>query len=300
MRFTSLFRLSCLALLATTLTVADARGQAYQTWVSGVGDDANPCTRTAPCKTFAGAISKTATGGEISVLDPGGYGAVTITKSITINGAGQHASILASGTSGIIINSSTATVVLRNLALNGGISVSGADGVRVVAAAATIIQDCEIAGFDDSGVEVATAADTKVVVSNTTIRGISNGVKVAATGGRADVLLDRVTIRNGTTGLEATSGYTTLSRSVIASNSSYGVRAQAASVAIDGTTFSSNGTAILSDTGGTVRLSSTSLFNNQTGFGCGAGSLLTAGTNRKGGNAGGPPACNPTGSVTVQ
>jgi hypothetical protein len=66
-----------------------AQAQATRTWVSGVGDDANPCSRTAPCKTFAGAISKTAPCGEISVLDPGGFGAVTITKSITINGTGH-------------------------------------------------------------------------------------------------------------------------------------------------------------------------------------------------------------------
>src|SRR5262245_48964588 len=65
-----------------------AYAQATRTWVSGVGDDVNPCSRTAPCKTFAGAISKTAAGGEISVLDPGGFGGVTITKSITINGEG--------------------------------------------------------------------------------------------------------------------------------------------------------------------------------------------------------------------
>ena len=65
-----------------------AHAQATRTWVSGVGDDANPCSRTAPCKTFAGAISKTAAGGEINVLDPGGFGAVTITKSITISSRG--------------------------------------------------------------------------------------------------------------------------------------------------------------------------------------------------------------------
>src|SRR5215468_7208489 len=78
-----------------------ASAQATRTWVSGVGDDVNPCSRTAPCKTFAGAISKTAAGGEISVLDPGGYGAVTITKSITISGNGDDTSILVSGTNGI-------------------------------------------------------------------------------------------------------------------------------------------------------------------------------------------------------
>src|SRR5262245_21066575 len=94
-----------LSVIACTLLGSSlAFAQATRTWVSGVGDDANPCSRTAPCKTFAGAISKTAIGGEIDALDPGGYGAVTITKPITISGVGTHASILASGTQGVIIN----------------------------------------------------------------------------------------------------------------------------------------------------------------------------------------------------
>src|SRR3990170_4978414 len=101
------FALVCAVLAggaATLMLAAPAQAQATRTWVSGVGDDVNPCSRTAPCKTFAGAISKTATGGEISVLDPGGYGAVTMTKAITINGDGTLASILASATNGIIVN----------------------------------------------------------------------------------------------------------------------------------------------------------------------------------------------------
>src|SRR5215207_1220698 len=83
-----------------------AHGQATRTWVSGVGDDVNPCSRTAPCKTFAGAISKTARDGEISVLDPGGFGAVTITKSITINGTegAGYGSILNVLSTGVSIN----------------------------------------------------------------------------------------------------------------------------------------------------------------------------------------------------
>src|SRR5678809_384987 len=91
-----------------------AHAQATRTWVSGVGDDANPCSRTAPCKTFAGAISKTAAKGVISVLDPGGFGAVTITKSITLNGDGTLAGILSAGTNGIIVNAGVNDrVVLR-------------------------------------------------------------------------------------------------------------------------------------------------------------------------------------------
>src|SRR3954465_12021740 len=88
----------------TLILTSVGHAQATRTWVSGVGDDLNPCSRTAPCKTYAGAISKTATNGEIDALDPGGYGAVTITKSITIDGTGTLASILASGTTGVTVN----------------------------------------------------------------------------------------------------------------------------------------------------------------------------------------------------
>src|SRR3954449_11415108 len=93
-----------LSLIASLVLPGALHAQATRTWVSGVGDDANPCSRTAPCKTFAGAISKTATGGEINVLDPGGFGGVTITKSITISSEGFEAGVLVSGTNAIIIN----------------------------------------------------------------------------------------------------------------------------------------------------------------------------------------------------
>src|SRR5579872_7335443 len=98
--------------LAVGLPIAPASAQATRTWVSGVGDDANPCSRTAPCKTFAGAISKTAPGGEINVLDPGGFGAVTITKSITISSEGFEAGVLVSGTNGIVISAGASDVVV--------------------------------------------------------------------------------------------------------------------------------------------------------------------------------------------
>src|ERR1700683_5576767 len=103
--------LAALAAFATTalLFAAPASAQATRTWVSGVGDDANPCSRTAPCKTFAGAISKNATAGEIDCLDPGGFGALTITKSITIDcsPAGNIGGVLVSGTNGISVAGGT-------------------------------------------------------------------------------------------------------------------------------------------------------------------------------------------------
>src|SRR6476620_9101682 len=112
-----------------------AQAQATRTWVSGVGDDVNPCSRTAPCKTFAGAISKTAAGGEINCLDPGGFGAVTITKSLTIDCTGTIGSILASGTNGVIINCTAGVtpapeVKLRGLSIDGAGTTMGIDGIK--------------------------------------------------------------------------------------------------------------------------------------------------------------------------
>ena len=131
-------------ILATVmgLCATQAGAQATRTWVSGVGDDVNPCSRTAPCKTFAGAISKTASGGEINALDPAGYGAVTITKPITIDGGSEFASVLASATNGIVVNiastSPTPNVVLRNLSVNGAGATLGLTGINVAGGAVSL------------------------------------------------------------------------------------------------------------------------------------------------------------------
>src|SRR5579885_3327637 len=121
--------LGALAVAATLFAAAPAHAQATRTWVSGVGDDANPCSRTAPCKTFAGAISKTAPSGEINVLDPGGFGAVTINKAITISSEGFEAGVLVSGTNGIVIQAgANDTVILRGLDIEG--LGTGLDGIK--------------------------------------------------------------------------------------------------------------------------------------------------------------------------
>ena len=114
------------ALLALCLIALPAYAQATRTWVSGVGDDANPCSRTAPCKTFAGAISKTAVKGEINCLDPGGFGAVTITKSITISCEIGTAGVLVSGTNEIVVSVLASDIVyLRGLDIQGHHDRSG-------------------------------------------------------------------------------------------------------------------------------------------------------------------------------
>src|SRR5690242_19588655 len=123
--------LAAVGALVTFLSpVTPAQAQATRTWVSGVGDDVNPCSRTAPCKTFAGAISKTAAGGEINCLDPGGFGGVTFVKSMTLDCAGNLGSILVAGTNAIVVNGAGVVVTLRNLSLQG--VVTGTFGINFV------------------------------------------------------------------------------------------------------------------------------------------------------------------------
>jgi hypothetical protein len=202
-----------LAALAAALGLAtqSANAQATRTWVSGVGNDANPCSRTAPCKTFAGAISKTAAGGEINALDPGGFGAVTITKSITIDGGGgQVASILAAGTNGVIINAGTNDIVtLRNISINGvrGTPTGGLNGVRFLAGAALHIENVTIFGFTQNAVEINVnrSVPTNVFVTDSVLSKSVGGI----------------TFRNAGTG----SVFVSLQRTTVSQNSSFGVRA---------------------------------------------------------------------------
>src|SRR2546423_793586 len=143
-----------LVAIALTMGIATfANAQATRTWVSGVGDDANPCSRTAPCKTFAGAISKTASPGIINCLDPGGFGAVTITKSITIDCTGTMGSVLSSGVQGVIINAlSTSNVVLRGIDINGAGTTLGTNGINIAQAGKVDVVRTNIANYSTTGI----------------------------------------------------------------------------------------------------------------------------------------------------
>ncbi|QIL84011.1 hypothetical protein G7047_20745 [Diaphorobacter sp. HDW4A] len=159
------------------LLSTSAHAQATRTWVSGVGDDVNPCSRTAPCKTFAGAISKTASGGEIDVLDPGGFGTVTIVKPIILDGStGAIGSILFSGTNGININLPTGgTVVLRNLTLTGSGTTIGPIAIRILKADQVFIENVKIQTAAKAGILLEVGAATKVFVQNTSIYNVNSG-----------------------------------------------------------------------------------------------------------------------------
>jgi len=210
----SLQALLCAGVLALA---GQAHAQATRTWVSGVGDDANPCSRTAPCKTFAGAISKTAAGGEIDTLDPGGYGAVTITKAITIatDGAGIGG-ILATGTSGIVVNAPAgAAVFLRKLIIDGGPPGSNsASGVNVISGDVHI-DDCVIRGFTGTpgaGINAsATVNASRIYVTNTKIYGNNVGVVSTATVSSPIALIDTVIDKNINYGIQGTNAFSVFS-----------------------------------------------------------------------------------------
>jgi hypothetical protein len=203
---------------------AVANAQATRTWVSGVGDDVNPCSRTAPCKTFAGAIPKTAAGGEINVLDPGGFGAVTITKSIIIGTDPALGSILNASTNGVTINAaSTDVITLRGLVIMAPLSgpSTGLNGVRILGAGTVNIENCYIYGNrtdtpNGQGVVATNSAGIlRLNVINTLVSDnggatAGGGIVVAPTGGGAAIVtLDRVTAINNSRGVRLDASGTT-------------------------------------------------------------------------------------------
>ena len=302
------------ALVFGLLAAPSAFAQATRTWVSGVGDDANPCSRTAPCKTFAGAISKTAAGGEIDTLDPGGFGAVTITKAITIANEGVgEAGVAATGINGIVVNCSTdptCVVILRGLIIDGGpIGSNSLAGVKFIAGKVLAIQNCAIRNFTGGspngyGVQFVPGGSQGgfgLVIENTTIS--TNGVGVTGSGSGGGVLvapanntpanfsiiLDHVQIIGNNAGLRAdnTNGTgaigVTVSNSVISGNANSGVAAISTSliapvaVEIDHSTVSHNGSVALNSSGpgSTVRFGTSTIAVNLSAFKTNNGGTLT-------------------------
>jgi hypothetical protein len=214
-----------------------ASAQATRTWVSGVGDDVNPCSRTAPCKTFAGAISKTAAGGIINCIDPGGFGAVTITKSLMIDCRGVEASVLVSGSNGILISGADIHVVLRNIDLEG--LGTGLSGVKVLQAASVHLEDVTIRGFTN-GVEFAsTPAPSSGTAYLTMVRvlsrlNIQHGALIAPGAGNAFVsATDSAFSGNTLTGMRLNdNSFAAIEDSTFTSNGTHGVAAVSSGAAI--------------------------------------------------------------------
>lgn len=263
------------------------QAQASRTWVSGVGDDANPCSRTAPCKTFAGAISKTAPGGEIDALDPAGYGALTITKAITIDGGGgQVASVLVSGTNGIVVQAGPSDVViLRNLRFNG--IGTGINGIRFLAGKALIVDKCEIFGFTTNGVDIALGASAQAWVTQTNIQNVGqSGIRATTTAGVVSVAVDDVRVELANRGVEAAD-----KSQVIVTNSSAINTVTAGFQSHDSAGITVNHSVSAFNTAGVqtggvgagspiATVSDSEIANNSTGFLQSLGTINTFGNNR--------------------
>jgi hypothetical protein len=286
--------------LVALLQAAPAQAQATRTWVSGVGDDANPCSRTAPCKTFAGAISKTASGGEISVLDPGGFGGVTITKSITLNGDGTLAGILNSGgINGILINApTTEKIVIHNLSINGG--GTGLNGIRILSAGSVSIENTTIVGDTARGISDERTTGGKLFVIDSSIRNVgAGGVVVIPNVGNPQigVTVDNVRVHNAGTSavaiLNAAKGM--ISRSTL-SGSGTGVESTGAGAeaTVDSSTISGNGTGLLQGSSGVLRIGNSTVSLNGTGV---SGTVQSFSNSRINGNGGGGT-ITPIGSAT--
>ncbi len=271
--------------------------QATRTWVSGVGDDVNPCSRTAPCKTFAGAISKTATNGEINCLDPAGYGAVTITKSITIDCEDTQGSILASGVTGIVINITNAAdakkaVKIRGITINGAGSTLTANGIRILSANTVVIEDGVIDGFQTHGISIETTSGTpRIVVDRMSIRSVNgNGINAFITGGTVNLSVSNSTIASTATGINLSSNTKAAVRTSNLVNNTTGALAFQADLSLANCQISGNTTGITSSTGGVVRILSNVVTSNGTGLSSTGGSILSGGNNLIDGNTtnGGP------------
>ncbi|HEX8241134.1 MAG TPA: hypothetical protein VF574_15475 [Allosphingosinicella sp.] len=296
-------RILMVALATAGMTVGyatPAAAQATRTWVSGVGDDVNPCSRTAPCKTFAGAISKTAAGGEINCLDPGGFGAVSINKSLVIDCHYTEGGALAGG-NGITVNDSlsatpnTAVVVIRGLDIFGVNPPS--NGVRFVAGLSLHIEDCVIRRFNaanSAGVSFAPGTAANLFISDSRITQNGNGatgggIVIAPTaGGSVRVVMTRVQVQdNANVGIKidstatasANGMLTTIADSEISGNptglnatgggTGNNVMVTRSTIAINGTGVNTNGATAV------VRIGTTNISSNQTGITASGG-----GTNR--------------------
>jgi hypothetical protein len=282
--------LPALVLLALALpSVASA--QATRTWVSGVGDDANPCSRTAPCKTFAGAISKTAAGGIIDAMDDGGFGALTITKAITVDGGHHTAGVLASG--GInAINVAAGVndkVVLKNLDIEGNGTTLGLNGVRITQASSVRIINSYISNFSRSGITLENNAGTttKLLASHNHIYDNGgNGVNVAPLNtATATVTVRDNDIENNACGI---SGTTFGMTNVFGTNC--GTAAAGANVGVSRVTalnneVSQNSSMGIFSRGGAVRFGGNSITLNNPGIGfLDGGVLLSFGNNENANN----------------
>jgi hypothetical protein len=305
------------AVLVPFFYAVPADAQATRTWVSGVGDDANPCSRTAPCKTFAGAISKTAANGEINCLDPGGFGGVTITKAISIVCDYTEGGILAAAVNGIIINAGVNDrITLKGIDIEG--IGTGIDGIRFLAGASLHVHKCQIRSMraaGGNGINFAPSGNSELYVADSYITdnggtGNTAGILIRPTGtGTANASVNRTQVENNSAGIRADGGGSTgastlvVRDSLVAGNTGNGITgittAGPVTVLVDDTAvlFNAGVGVQASGAASTVRIGRSTIANNVTGVSAVSSGILRTFLNNqiRGNLADGTPIVNQDG-----
>jgi Right handed beta helix region len=302
--------LQILAAITSIVVSSPSFAQATRTWVSGVGDDANPCSRTAPCKTFAGAISKTLAGGEINCLDPGGFGAVTITKSITLDCSGTFGSVLNSGTNGIIVNDSASgspnsvDVILRGISIDGAGTTPGLNGIRFVSGRSLVLERVFVQNErGGTGISMQPAGSAEFYAEDVTVTNGAAGILLQPTGtaGVLRAIFRNVRVQNNSgTGLRLDTSSSTAAAGTIIQIDKSSFSGNADGIIVNSTAAGRDGIAMITDsdifsntnTGLTangltarVRVGNSTITINGTGVSItNSATMFTYGTNRLDGN----------------
>jgi hypothetical protein len=262
-----------------------AHAQATRTWVSGAGNDADPCTQIAPCKTFQGALVKTAPKGEINVMGSGDYGGVTITKAITIDGSEALAGILVRNGHGIVVNAGASDIVtLRNLKING--FSEAADGILYITGAQVNVEDCKISHFTSCGIEANMNTAGKLTITNTIITDCTKGLRVFTTASSLFTSADNLKIVGSVAGVDASSGFCQMINSTVTKCPTVGLLGQAGTLSFTNGAVTSCGTGVRALNGATIRVANDDILDNGLDFAAtGTGKIATGGNNRTTGNS---------------
>jgi hypothetical protein len=255
-----------------------------QTWVSHAGNDSNSCSQGSPCLTFAGALAKTLSGGEIDCLDSGNFGAVQITTSLTIDCSGTHATDFSIAGDGIDINAPSGIVVLRGIIINTGYYI----GIKIAAAETVFIEDCTVSGSAPGILDQRSTGLTRLFIKNTVVRSGGNspgpGIVLAAAPKNSVVLENVQSLANSYGVAVAAGNNVVISRSVMSGNTIAGIEADAgALVSVDNTEISHNFSYGIYAAGAVTLANSDISFNTSSIF----GSTVSFGNNRLFGNGGG-------------
>jgi len=298
-------------LIGLVVSIAPAHAQLARTFVSSLGNDANDCNRLTPCRTFQRAHDNSLPLGEITVLDAGGYGSVTITKAISIinDGVGEAGVLVSGGANGITVNAgSNDAVNLRGLTVK-GIGFGGGNGVVFMRAKSLTVEKCAIRGLDGSGKGIGLLYTTlqagggvhSLAVSDTVITdNQSLGLAIGQQGpGTLNATISRVELHNNGSGLAvdaaavaSLSGMANATISdTIATDGATGFEISAATnsttnVVLVRSTAAYNGTGVsVAGTGATLRIGQSTITGNGIGW---TGTVLQSyGDNRVNGNGGG-------------